>query len=130
LIDYRKHVKQLAAVLGIPDRIRFIDSGHLPTLLEHARGVVVVNSTVGLSALHHHRPLIALGTAIYNMAGLTWQGTLADFWYVESGPDPVLYQAFLDCVVHYTQVNGDFYTRTGIEMATVGAIRRLEAHVG
>ncbi|MCW3686434.1 capsular biosynthesis protein, partial [Burkholderia cenocepacia] len=63
LIDYRRYVLQRAAELGIGARLRFIDAGHLPTLLEHARGVVVVNSTVGLSALHHRRPLIALGTA-------------------------------------------------------------------
>ena len=38
-----------------------------------------------------------------------------------------LYKAFLDYVIHHTQINGDFYTRTGIEMAVAGAVRRLEA---
>ena len=38
-----------------------------------------------------------------------------------------LYKAFLDYVVHHTQINGDFYTRTGIAMATAGAVQRLEA---
>ncbi|MBZ5790075.1 capsular biosynthesis protein [Burkholderia contaminans] len=127
LIDYRRYVRQLACELDLADRLRFIDAGHLPTLLEHARGVVVVNSTVGLSALHHRRPLIALGTAIYSMPGLTSQGELDDFWRCASPPDMHLYQAFLDYVVHHTQINGDFYTRTGIEMATAGAVSRLEA---
>lgn len=127
LIDHRRHAGQLARELGIADRLRFIDAGHLPTLLDHARGAVVVNSTVGLSALHHRRPLIALGTAIYNMQGLTWQGSLDDFWLHGEQPDMDLYQAFLDYVVHHTQINGDFYTRTGIAMATADAVRRLEA---
>ena len=37
-----------------------------------------------------------------------------------------LYQAFLDYLVHHTQINGDFYTRKGIAMATAGAVKRLE----
>ncbi|APA88932.1 capsular biosynthesis protein [Paraburkholderia sprentiae WSM5005] len=127
LIDYRRHAEQLARELGIAERLRFIDAGHLPTLLDNARGAVVVNSTVGLSALHHRRPLMALGSAIYNMPGLTWQGSLDDFWSEADQPDMNLYQAFLDYVVHHTQINGDFYTKTGIAMAVRGAVQRLEA---
>ncbi|WP_321956960.1 capsular biosynthesis protein [Burkholderia cenocepacia] len=127
LIDHRRHVLLLAQELGIADRVTFIDAGHLPTLLEYARGVIVVNSTVGLSALHHRRPLIALGHAIYDMQGLTWQGSLDDFWKAEFEPDRELYQAFLDYVIYHTQINGDFYTRTGIERAIRGAVSRLEA---
>ncbi|MGT0191966.1 capsule biosynthesis protein [Burkholderia pyrrocinia] len=127
LIDHRRHALRLARELGISDRVIFIEAGHLPTLLEYARGVVVVNSTVGLSALHHRRPLIALGQAIYDMPGLTWQGSLDSFWKAELEPDRELYQAFLDYVIHHTQVNGDFYTRTGIERAIRGTVSRLEA---
>ncbi|WP_175882152.1 capsular biosynthesis protein [Burkholderia sp. BCC0044] len=126
MIEYHRFAMSIAREAGIGDRVRFINSGHLPTLLEHARGVVVVNSTVGLSALHHERPLVALGTAIYNMPGLTWQGKLDDFWHGGELPDMHLYHAFLDYVMHHTQINGDFYTRTGIEMAVAGAVERLD----
>lgn len=127
LIDYRRFAQRLAAELGLRERLRFIDAGHLPTLLEGARGVIVVNSTVGLSALHHRRPLMVLGTAIYDMPGLSFQGGLDDFWSYTESPDPELYQTFLDYVIQNTQINGDFYSRTGIEMAVRGAVRRLEA---
>jgi len=130
LIDYRRFALDLANELGMAGRFRFVDAGHLPTLLEHARGVVVVNSTVGLSALHHGRPLIALGEAIYAMPGLTWQGGLDEFWQGCVPPQLALYQAFLDYVMHHTQINGDFYTRQGIAMATTGAVQRLEAEHG
>lgn len=127
LIEYRKFADQIAGQFDIADRLRFIDAGHLPTLLDHAQGVVVVNSTVGLSAIHHRRPLISLGTAIYDMPGMTWQGSLDDFWQHAEPPDMHLYQCFLDYVIHHTQINGDFYTRTGIEMAVAGTVKRLEA---
>lgn len=127
LIEYRDYTRKTAKSLGMADRLEFIDAGHLPTLLDHARGVVVVNSTVGLSALHHRRPLMALGTAIYDMEGMTWQGTLDTFWCEAEGPDMALYQVFLNYLLHHTQINGDFYTRTGIKMAVAGAVQRLEA---
>lgn len=130
LIDYRVYAQKRAAALGIAGRLCFIDAGHLPTLLEHTEGVVVVNSTVGLSALHHRRPLIALGTAIYDMPGLTWQGGLDAFWREAGPPDGYLYKAFLDYVMHHTQINGDFYTRTGIAMAIEDAAQRLESALG
>jgi capsular polysaccharide export protein len=126
LIDYRRYVHTLAEECDMSERVRFLDAGHLPTLLELARGVVVVNSTVGLSALHHKKPLMALGSAIYGMAGLTWQGSLDSFWTHGEAPDEDLYRAFLNFVVHHTQINGDFYTRRGIGMAVQGAIRKLE----
>jgi capsular polysaccharide export protein len=127
IVDYRRFSQDLARTLGMQDRLMYIEAGHLPTLLDHAKGVVVVNSTVGLSAVHHRRPLIALGTAIYDMAGMTWQGGIDDFWRHAEGPDMALYYAFLDHVIHHTQINGDFYTKTGIAMATAGAVQRLEA---
>ncbi|UQP00539.1 capsular biosynthesis protein [Burkholderia multivorans] len=127
VFDYRGHVRQLAREFGITDRVWFIDAGHLPTLLDHTRGVVLVNSTTGMSALYHHCPLIALGVAIYDMPGLTWQGGLDSFWEHAERPDEDLFQAFLDYVIHHTQINGDFYTDSGIDMAVDGAVRRLEA---
>ncbi len=127
VIDYRMFTARLCKELDIAHRVYFIDAGHLPTLLERAQGVVVVNSTVGLSALHHGCPLIALGTAIYDMTGLTWQGGLDAFWHGGTAPDKALYQAFLDYVVHHTQINGDFYTKSGISMALPAIVARLEA---
>jgi capsular polysaccharide export protein len=127
LIEYKRFARELAKSLDMAQRLVFLEAGHLPTLLEHSRGVVVVNSTVGLSALHHKRPLIALGNAVYDMPGMTWQGPLDDFWHEAAPPDMRLYQAFLDYVICNTQINGDFYTQRGIAMATAGAVARLEA---
>ena len=49
------------------------------------------------------------------------------FWSEAEPPDMALYQAFLNYVIHHTQINGDFYTRRGIAMAVSGTVRRLEA---
>ncbi len=124
---YGQVIEQLAHKHGIASRLRFLNGGHLPTLLADAKGVVVVNSTVGLSALHHGRPLIALGSAIYGIPGLTWQGSVDTFWTGATAPDMHLYQLFLNYVLYKTQINGDFYTKSGIRMAIPAVIDRLEA---
>lgn len=84
---------------------------HLPTLLKHARGVVVVNSTTGLQALEHQVPVKALGEAIYDMPGLCHQGPLDAFWHAapHSAPDRVLLRRFVSFLIARSQLNGSFY---------------------
>lgn len=125
LISYRRLIEHLANKLGLGRRVLFIDGGHLPTLLHSCRGVVTVNSTVGLSALYHGRPTIVLGTSIYDLPGLTYQGALDTFWRQKQGPDKALFKAFRNTVIHHTQLNGGFYNRRGIELAIAGSVQRL-----
>ncbi|NVK44483.1 MAG: capsular biosynthesis protein [Oceanospirillaceae bacterium] len=125
LINYLRLIEHLAGKLGLGRRVLFIDGGHLPTLLHHAKGVITVNSTVGLSALYHGRPTAVLGNAIYHMRGLTHQGPLDSFWRQKQGPDKALFKAFRNTVIHRTQLNGGFYNQRGIELAIQGSLQRL-----
>src|SRR5690606_28117416 len=61
LIDRLAQARTKATLLGIAERVDIIDGGDLDLLLQHASGTVVVNSTVGLSAMRHGCPTIALG---------------------------------------------------------------------
>lgn len=100
-----------SATLGITGRVFYAHEMHLPTVLSNARGVVVINSTVGLSALFHRAPVKVMGEAVYDMPGLTSQKSLARFWRAPgkvSGPLIDAYRAYL---VAHTQVNGSFYGR-------------------
>lgn len=126
LVDYRRYLGPVAAALGVADRLLYLETGHLPTLLDHAAGVVTVNSTVGISALLHRVPTIALGEAIYDFPGLTFQGGLDGFWTAAEGPDRALFEAFRKTVTHCTQINGDLYTDGGIAMALDRCVQRLE----
>lgn len=111
--DYSELINQLSKKYNLLDRIKYIHDQHLPSLLEHARGVVLINSTVGLSAIHHGAPLKACGNAIYDMEGLTYQGRLDDFWHDAESfrVDSDLYQRFKGYVVKNKQINGNFYHR-------------------
>jgi len=127
LTNYRKHLYTAARKLGIQHRVFFLASGHLPALLAATRGVITVNSTVGSSALIHHKPVIALGSAIYALPGLTFQGTLDEFWQTTTPPDKTLFPHFRDVVIERTQINGGFYCAAGIALAVRNAVVRLSA---
>ena len=67
-----------------------------------------INSTAGMIALAHGRPMITLGAAIYDLPGLTFQGQLRDFWKNAEQPVRRLFRAFHQYRNSYNQVNGDF----------------------
>jgi capsular polysaccharide export protein len=125
LVNFRKRARRLASRLGIGERVLVIDGGHLPTLLAGSRGVVVVNSTTGLSAINHGRPLKVLGRAVFDMPGLTFQDNLDRFWREGGAPDAELFRAFRRVVLKRAQVNGSFFTRAGTELAVRNVLDRL-----
>jgi len=127
LVNYRKVTAEIASRYGVADRVAFIESGHMPTLLSHIAGMVTINSTAGASALLHNRPTFALADPIYAMPGLTHQGPLDDFWRQPQAPDSTLFKRFRNTVIHTTQVNGGFYTASGIEMAVRNCLEVLLA---
>lgn len=109
--DYRVFLRELAEEHALGDRLVYIHDTHLPTLLEHARGVVTMNSTVGPSALFHDAPVKVLGRAIYDIPGITYQGTLAEFFRDPGTIDHELFEAFCKWLRVCNQVNGSFYRR-------------------
>ena len=120
--DYTKFIDSKIKELNLHGRCFYLHDQHLPTLLQNSRGVVVINSTVGLSALHNGTALKVCGKAMYDFPGLTFQGTLDDFWQGAhlSKPDDKLVQRFNNYLIQNTQVNGSFYKRMAVLASTVG----------
>ena len=120
--EYGRFIRNEADALGINERVMVIHDQHLPTLLEHARGVVVINSTVGLSSIHHNTPVKVCGSAIYDMQGMTFQGELDEFWEAAADEkiDRELYGRFRSYLIEKTQLNGSFYKRLDIPGSHTG----------
>jgi len=127
LINWRKYARHSARRHGVNDRLDIIDGGDLPSLIAGSRGVVLINSTVGMLSLELGRPTCAAGNAIYNFPGLTHQGGVDSFWTAPSAPDGALMADFRRVVLHRSQINGGFFSRAAIERAIAGTIPRLEA---
>ncbi|UJR86888.1 hypothetical protein [Sandaracinus amylolyticus] len=124
--EYGGLVEQLAREHGIHERVWYIHDLNLPTLLRHARGTVTINSTTALQSLHHGTPVKALGTAVYDMPGLTHQGDLASFFRDPDTFDRALHEQFRRWLLWHNQHNGSFYRRADEELAGTGVRWRRE----
>ena len=125
MVPWRSLVNDYTVSAGIPDRVRFIDGGDLNLLLQIARGVVLVNSTVGVRALQLDCPVKVLGIAVFDVQGLTFQGSLDEFWSAPVPPNDELRMSFIRLLVAATQVKGNFYHRVGRAVAVNEAANRL-----
>lgn len=108
--DYTLLIESLRETHHLAERLIYIHDGYLPNLLKHAKGVITVNSTVGLSALYHHTPVKVLGEAIYDIEGLVSHHSLDDFWNSEEKVNENLYAKFRHQLIERTQINMGFYT--------------------
>jgi capsule polysaccharide modification protein KpsS len=108
--DYANLIAGLNDRLG-GGRLYYVDRVHLPTLLEHARGVVNINSSVGISGLVHGVPVITLGRAVYDLPELTFRGSLDDFWTQAERPKLSRVRQFIDLLLATNQGRGTLSQR-------------------
>ena len=127
LIDWRRLVARLAAEAGVADRVIYLEFGDLDWLVSHAKGVVTVNSTTGTLALGLGIPVMTLGTAIYDIVGLTHPEPLDTFWSAPVAPDLDLYAAFRRVLSSRCLLVGNFFSEAGIRLLVDGAVQRLES---
>ena len=122
---WRRRISRMAQDADVAARVFFIDGGDLDQLIIGSRGVITVNSTVGLRAIDLQRPVIALGEAIYDIAGVTFGESLDQFWINASAPDLTLADALLRALAATLHVRGGYYARDGLNAAAAGMIYRL-----
>jgi capsular polysaccharide export protein len=127
---WRRLVMKEAAEAGVADRVHYIDSGNLDSMLRKSRGVVTVNSTAGIVGLRLLLPVIALGQAVFDVPGLTFQDGLDRFWTEARAPDAQDVTDFISALAHTTQLRGVFCSRPGLDAAVKAAARRLDAASG
>jgi capsular polysaccharide export protein len=120
-------IRQLATTAGAAGRVRFVDGGSLEDMLASARGLVTVNSTVGVWAIRQGVRLCVLGHALYDIPGLTFQGGLDRFWAEAAPPDPALAADFIRAISDTIHIRGVYYADPGLAEAVTAAAARLDA---
>lgn len=116
-----------AEALGIRHRVDYLRGGDLDTLIRHARAVVLVNSSTGIRTLQLRKPLKTLGQALFDIDGLTHQGSLDGFWKEPGEIDPDLAEAFLKVLAASIQIRGVFFQEPGLSHAVDEAFQRLHS---
>ena len=122
---YAPLIKRLSKKYGVRNRVLYVHDLPMPEMLKHAKAVVTINSTAGLSALIHNKSLKVMGDALYDMKGLTYQGHLHQFWTAGFRPDMKLLGKFRGYLLETTQINEVFY---GKHNASVEQPNRVNAH--
>lgn len=122
---WSRRLPAIAEAAGIGRRVHVAHHGPLDLMLGGSRGMVTVNSTVGLRAIVLGRPTKALGQAVWDVEGLTHQGPLDRFWTEGAPPDPALRADFLAALQATTQLRGVFYAPEGRAVAVAETVRRL-----
>ena len=111
-IHYGKLIDLLVEELNLGGRVLYGHDFNLPDVYKHAKGVVTVNSTVGLSALLHNLPTVTLGRAIYDIDSITYGKGLHKFWQDDFEVNRVLFAKFKTYLCQQSQVSGDFYKQS------------------
>ncbi len=125
IINYKKIITTLSAKYGIKESIDYFDGGDLDDIIIGSEGIITVNSTVGIRALQLGSPVMALGNAIYDVVGLTYQGQLDHFWTKAKRPDSSLVNAFITAIAGTIQIRGVFYNEPGLTAAVDETSMRL-----
>lgn len=128
LIAWRKFIEDRASELGLDGRVLYLDGGNLDVLAEASAGMVTVNSTAGLHALKQGRPVKVLGTAVFDIAGLTDQQQLEDFWRKPTAPDAEVSAAMFRLLAASIQVRGNLYSKAGTDAGAQAIAERLHAN--
>lgn len=130
LQNWRATLKQAKRDYGLTGRIRLLSAGPLSDMLHNCEGVVLVNSTVGLTALREGCPTHPMGAAVYDLEGLTDRQPLDDFWKTPMRPDPAFVDVFVRALAVATQVKGSLYDKAGMQAAAGEIVRRVATGVG
>lgn len=124
--DWRALVTDLAARAGVGDRVRYLETGDIALLVRPAKGVVTINSTTGTLALASNVPVITLGEAVYDIRGVTHQGSLAEFWNNPEQPNAATFAAFCRVLIDRCLIAGGFFSEKALSTVVAGAVERIE----
>ncbi|MGS3152092.1 capsule biosynthesis protein [Aeromonas sanarellii] len=127
-VSYQAQINRLIALFGLQGRVFYGYELPLPTLYPLLKGVVTINSTVGLSALLHNVPTFCMGRALYDLPGLTTRGTLEEFWHKQN---PVCHEKFermRQSLLHLTQLNASFYRH--LDTSARAVVQKIQQHNG
>lgn len=124
-----KAIRAVAKRHGIADRVDVFHSGSIAEMSTHSDGMITINSTSGMSAIHHGTPLLVLGDAIFRHPDLVHVAEDADAiddFYAERRVAPLdvrrNYERF---VARHALIPGDYYLPSGRRIAAEQLCRRI-----
>ena len=125
-VSYQSQINRLVTLLGLEGRVFYGYDLPLPALYPLLKGVITINSTVGLSALLHNVPTFCMGRALYDLPGLTTRGELETFWHRQSPVCSETFERMRQSLLHLTQLNASFYRH--LELSAMAVVQKIQQH--
>jgi capsular polysaccharide export protein len=110
-VHYGSFISSLSESLGISSQVIYVHDLALPEIFPHCKGCITVNSTFGLQSLSYQVPVMTMGRCFYAKEGLTFQGTLQEFWKNPGKVNQDIFNNYKVHVIATTQVNGCLYSK-------------------
>ena len=126
--DWEQETADIAQKFGVSARVDYLVGGDIETVGGAARGLVTINSTSGTLGLAMGVPVVVLGHAVYDMADITCQGGLDDFWANPVPPDAETFAAFRRVLIDRCLIPGGFFSEAALDKVVQHAIARFEGH--
>ncbi|MEM8739929.1 MAG: capsular biosynthesis protein [Pseudomonadota bacterium] len=127
LENWPRRLRRLTRRHRVEGRVHLVDSRRLAELNQNSMGAIMANSTVGLHALGDGIPVICLGDAVYDIAGLTHKRGLDSFWTDPDQVDLALAADLRRALAAHIQVRGDFFNPEGQRIAIEALTEKLLA---
>ena len=128
--NLKPKITALAAALGVAERVLVFETGSLGELTKYSAGMITINSSSGLSAIHHGVPLLVIGRAIYAHPALaTCASGYPDFdgfWRDGHCADVAQRRNYLLWLKALALRPGDFYGKRGRAEACQSIAQALE----
>ncbi|MCX7284503.1 MAG: capsular biosynthesis protein [Novosphingobium sp.] len=124
--DWEQISRDLATRFDVADRIDYLPSGDIVPVAARSLGMVTINSTSGTLGLSMGIPAVVLGTAIYDVPGITAQDGLDAFWRAPPQPDAATFDAFRRVLIDRCLIPGGFFSEEALDLVVHGAIARFQ----
>lgn len=104
--------------------ITFLQTYSIEALINNAKGVITINSSVGIESLLKHKKVITLGNAAYNIEGIVTQASSVDeltsaLNSLETLADGDLINHFLYYIRYIYSIEGSWRTPSEIHLQSV-----------
>lgn len=127
--DWFEETRSIASMLGIADRVDYLGYGDIVPVAERCEGMVTINSTSGTLGLAMGIPVIALGSAVYDIPDITFQDGIDRFWTERTPPDLATFNAFRRVLVERCLIPGGFFSEEALAKVVRHAVARFEGTV-
>ncbi|MBW0143965.1 hypothetical protein [Sphingomicrobium clamense] len=122
-------IREIAEAHGVSERVSILHSGSIAQLAIHSKGMIVINSTSGMTAIHHGTPLLVMGEAVFRNPALVQcgqdEGDIEAFMVDQWVADEATRRRYEQFLAREALAPGDYYGSRGSKIAAAAIAEKV-----